>query len=141
MVGLGYQGGGGPDLGVSLGLWVCSECIMYAAVAGGLMRECLERRFLGIAEAFSLLPKAKFGGIISGRLLMGPGMPHCGRRGYSVLRNSAMAMASIAAPIAVTMARDSPTGTTQPNQVMPGLRACMASGLTGRWMNTACRIG
>jgi hypothetical protein len=43
-LGAGYVGadggavatrGGGPTLGVSFGFWVCSECIMYAAVAGG----------------------------------------------------------------------------------------------------------
>jgi hypothetical protein len=33
--GRGCLGGGGPALGASLGLWVCSECIMYAPVAGG----------------------------------------------------------------------------------------------------------
>src|SRR5579859_2177464 len=60
---------------------------------------------------------------------------------YSVLRNSAMAMASIAAPMNATMARDSPSGTTQPNHVMPGLRVCTASRLTARWPNTAERIG
>src|ERR1700722_14219630 len=60
---------------------------------------------------------------------------------YSVLRNSAMAMASIAAPMTATMARDSPSGTTQPNHVMPGLRVCTASGLTARWPHTAERIG
>jgi hypothetical protein len=35
MVGPLLPGGGGAALGVSLGLWVCSGCIMYAAVAGG----------------------------------------------------------------------------------------------------------
>ena len=105
------------------------------------MREGFERDFLGIVEALFVIGEGKTRGIISGRLLMGRVMPHCGHRVYSVLRNSAMAMASIATPMAATMARDSPTGTTQPNQVMPGLRACKASGLIDRWVNTACRIG
>ena len=61
--------------------------------------------------------------------------------GYSVLRNSAMAMASMAAPIAATIARDRPTGTSQPSQVMPGLRTAVARGLSDRWLNTAWRIG
>ena len=63
------------------------------------------------------------------------------RPGYSVLRNSAMATASMAAPIKATMATDSPTGTTQPNHETPGLSSRMARELTGRWLNTAWRIG
>src|SRR6266516_1536512 len=61
--------------------------------------------------------------------------------GYSVLRNSAMAMPSIARPMTATMASDNPRGTSQPFQVTPGLSTFSASGLTARWSNTACRIG
>jgi hypothetical protein len=62
-------------------------------------------------------------------------------RDYSVLRNSAMATPSSTRPIAATMARDRPRGTSQPSQVMPGLSVRSATGLTDRWSKTACRIG
>jgi len=126
---------------VGFWLWVGSEWIMYAGYGGGPIRACFERGFLGFVEVLSLLAKANPGAMISGRLLMHRVMPHCGRPGYSVLRNSAMATASITVPITATIARHSPTGTTQPNQVMPGLRACTAWGLTDRCANTALRIG
>ena len=126
----GGRSGSGPALN--------AQCMqrLRRAIGGGF-----ERGFIGFVEAFFVIGEGKFGGMISGRLLTSGVMPQCGRRGYSVLRNSAMAMASMASPMAATMARDSPTGTTQPNQVMPGLRACTARGLTDRWSNTACRIG
>src|SRR5579859_7823054 len=64
----------------------------------------------------------------------GPGIDWQGLA-YSVLRNSAIAMASIAAPMMATMAKDSPSGTTQPNHETPGLRTWAAAReLTGRWL-------
>jgi len=128
-------------LGVEFWLWVGSECIMYAGYGRGAIRGGFERGFLGFVEVFSLLVRANPGN--DQRVLTNGArvMPHCGRLGYSVLRNSAMATASIAVPMTATMARHRPTGTTQPNQVMPGLRACTATGLTDKCANTAFRIG
>jgi hypothetical protein len=60
---------------------------------------------------------------------------------YSVLRNSAMATASMPSPITATSPSDTPSGTTQPAHVTPGASACPAAGLMARWLNTARRIG
>lgn len=56
---------------------------------------------------------------------------------YSVRWNSAIATRSIARPMAATIARDRPRGTTQPFQVTPGLSSAMAAEPIGRWSNTA----
>ena len=52
-----------------------------------------------------------------------------------------MAMPIIPTPMAATMASDSGIGTGQPSQVMFGYSTCSATGLSDRWLNTACRIG
>src|SRR6516164_5203978 len=107
----------------------------------GAMRESFERGFLGIVETFFGIGEGKIRGNHQRALTNWPGNATLWAPGYSVLRNSAMATPSIARPMMATMVSDSPTGTTQPNQVTPGLRACIATGLTDRWLKTAVRIG
>ena len=86
-----------------------------------------------------LLAKAKLG-MISRRLLMaGRAALGSGVRGYSVLRNSAMA--GTAVPIKATMATDGLSGTTQPMRATLGLRARSGTELIGSRLNTASHIG
>src|ERR1700722_3556288 len=65
--------------------------------------------------------------------------------GYSVLLNSAMAIAIMTRPMTATMPRDSQSGTTQPPHVMLGanleLIAALSAGDTFRWLKTTWRIG
>src|SRR5215469_8642195 len=61
--------------------------------------------------------------------------------GYSGLLNVTMATPIMTSPMTATIPRHSPIGTTQPPQVRPGDRACMADGGRLRWVNTACLMG
>ena len=63
------------------------------------------------------------------------------RANYSGLLNVTMATPIMTSPMTATIPSDKPIGTTQPPHVMPGDRACMASSLRFRWVNTAWRIG
>ena len=120
---------------------VCTRVIRKVSCPGEDGRGCVAGR--GLFVTF-VIETSKTREMISRCLLINwPGMlvhrMQCGH-GYSALRNSAIAMPSIPRPMAATMASDSPSGTCQPNQVMPGL-SLFSTWPKARWANTACRIG